>query len=277
VLNVRMNVVIHAGFHKSGTTSIQTALLRHPNTNFFYPVPEIDGPGHSQIARNTLDKKSTSYNPDLLLQIVDDYEKSSPTSTESTLIFSSECFTDYKKFKGIEKLAREHKVHLILTRRPIQEVLPSWSKELIKHGHKHPFMSRKSLKRGLGWMQFDPNKIRRFLDSANFDKVDVISTSSCYPDYLFDSFRKILGIDLPTLMENPSLDDSMTSNLLFLNKKHPSLSLEEKLKIASEAEQEIEPIVIDSKTVDFMNELEDTIMSFFISLADQKRVALHSQ
>jgi hypothetical protein len=130
-----VNIVLHAGFHKSGTTSLKQAFLDASSEKcqieagqkvVLYPRPMNMGPGHCELARKVQLTSSPEYDPIGLLKIARRCKKDLGWRRKGTLLLSSECFTSNSNLEPIRQLANHYKVHLVLTRRPVFETLPSF-------------------------------------------------------------------------------------------------------------------------------------------------------
>jgi hypothetical protein len=211
-----MRVLLHAGFHKSGTTSIQRALLETKSESYIYPFPALLGPGHAAIARAGHDPNSPEYDPKILLNFVEQFNKKF-TIRQPRIVISSEGFTAKPNFEPIQQLTRAHQVDLVLTRRPVHEALPSWQQEMIKHGDTNHFLSEAGLREAEKHMQFNVDYIHDFINNCNFNKITIISTTSSKPNFIFEIFSKMLNTELEIQIENVRLSESTLQELVRLN------------------------------------------------------------
>jgi len=225
-----MRVLLHAGFHKSGTTSIQARLLNLDSPSIWYPKPLRLGPGHCVLAHSALSPNSPDYNPDLLAELADSLEQSMRRGApHATLVLSSECFTTMPELEAIRRLTDKHSVHLLLTRRPVMEALPSFQQELIKHGSPSEFLSRKGLREAKQHMQFNAEQILKLIEIGKFSKIQILSTSKKHPEFLFSKFGEILGLDLPPQTLNKSQSLARTVEMAKLNAVTPHLDVKDRL------------------------------------------------
>lgn len=262
-----MQILLHAGFHKSGTTSIQQALLELKNRNFIYPHPKkFTGPGHSHIAWAGQDKSSPNYDPDILLKLVSNLSKKFTLRKKNIFVLSSEDFTATSNFEAIRRLAQEHEVHLVLTRRPVYEALPSLQQELIKHGSTHAFLSQEGVTEAGKHMQFDINRISHFLNSSDFKKISVISTSSSKPSFIFENFNRLLGINLVMKIQNVGLTGPVLHELVSLNINNPNQDnlsrIQSAIKLAENSYESSTEISFSQSWA----EMEKKLIEFFTSL-----------
>ena len=264
-----MQILLHAGFHKSGTTSIQRALLRDKNADFIYPSPRKNGPGHSDIALTGQNQNSPKYDPDVLVKLINRLSKRFFFQRNSMFVLSSEDFTATSNFEAIKRLTKEHDVHLVLTRRPVSEALPSFQQEMIKHGSAHPFLSNLGLMEAEKHIQFDIDRIHNFLNSSNFRKITVISTTSSRPDFIFENFNKILDAKLETRTENVGLSESVLQELTRLNSMYPNQKISKRIRTAVHL---VEPSEKNApgKTINQTWELmEKKLINYFTALSNE--------
>ena len=134
-----IQIVLHVGPHKTGTTSVQHYLrgsygAEKPRGPIWYPRPAERGPGHAALAFNVLEGDGV-----LLRSIV----RTAAASGVRKLVLSSENFSGAYPDR-IEKLGAilsDHCVTLIVTlNSPIRRAASTWQ-ELLKHGHNLPFAS----------------------------------------------------------------------------------------------------------------------------------------
>ena len=229
-----IEVFLHAGFHKSGTTSVQNSLLRHGEGSLFYPQPERLGPGHCDIAQRSTRSTNKSFDPNLLFQLASEYSRILPNEVSHKLVFSSECFGRGDDFSAFETLARNFPTTLILTRRVVQEAMPSMQQERIKHGGRNAYLSEEAEQEALQDPQFNPEAIGRILRSAPFAKRFVISTSSAFPTFLFESFNKILKTHLEFRIDNRRLPKHIINRIQELNMLGELSTVEERINTARE-------------------------------------------
>lgn len=260
-----MQILLHAGFHKSGTTSIQDALLEVKDGDFIYPHPLTGGPGHSVIAHAVNDENSPNYDPALLLKMANRMSIKFILRRKPRLVLSSEDFTATANFEAINRLALKHEVHLILTRRPVKEALPSWQQELIKHGSHNPYLSEEGLIESENHLQFNINRIDAFLHSAKFKKITVISTTSSKPNFIFENFSRILGAELKVKIKNSRLDDLVLQELVKLNSQSPNLNNIQRINSAIMTVKKTNKVSIDNSFDQVWEAKEKELTDYFIA------------
>lgn len=221
-----VGIVLHAGFHKSGTTSLQLSFQQISDQQVVFPTAGRIGPGHAALAGQL------GRNPQALLEAVGEIVKKDPSHAKPTVVFSSENFHQYMPGSGISRLAEEYPVHLVLTRRPVGEALVSLHQEEIKQGATFSLMSSEGLEQAARARQFDVNEIEEIVSSAQFEKVTVISTSRDEPAFVFEAFSLLLGVTLESRTANSRLPIGVVEKIVELNQRQPSLSIEERIVAA---------------------------------------------
>jgi len=281
-----MNIVLHAGFHKSGTTSLQQAFLDSSSDKglikageevVIYPRPMNLGPGHCELAQKVQIDSSPEHDPDGLLKIARQSAKKLGWRRKGTLLLSSECFTNNSNFKPLSQLADAYKVHLVLTRRPVFEALPSLNQELIKHGDTNEYLGIPGLEEARKRMQFHISKIDKLLNSAQFSEISVISTTVRNPNFVFDCFNKILNTKLDVYTENQTLETHVIQELVRINKQKTTQTKLEKISLAMKTASKTEETPIDAALQENFIFLENEIDHYFHALAAENKIHYFTQ
>jgi len=276
-----VNIVLHAGFHKSGTTSLQQAFLDASSEKgqieagqkvVLYPRPINLGPGHCELARKVQITSSPEYDPNGLLKIARRCKKDLEWRRKGTLLLSSECFTSNSNFEPISQLAKDYKVHLVLTRRPVFEALPSFQQEMIKHGGTNDYLGIVGLEEAQKQIQFNSSKIDELLNSAKFSKITVIRTSVQNPNFIFDCFNRILNTNLGVYRMNQTLETHVIQELVRINKQKLALNISERINLAIKTASKTTEIPIDEALREKFITLENEINKYFYSLAAESRI-----
>jgi len=261
-----MKIVLHAGFHKSGTTSIQQGLLNLKSKKIIYPIPKKEGPGHAHIARISNDPGRRDFNPNILIEMAKSLRKK---NFFKILVISSEVFTKSENFDAIRVLSEHFKVHLVLTRRPVYEALPSQQQERIKHGSVHGYLSKDGLNDAENSMQFNFERIDTFINSANFDVISVISTKLSTPFFLVEKFNEILGTNLETFILNKRLGPAILDELVKINKLQPFLNNSQRIELAINNSLKNKVIYSNKESIfqKYWEGKEEEINNYFCNLA----------
>ena len=134
-----MEIVLHIGPHKTGTTTVQQFLHDNladdqPHPDHWYPRPERNGPGHAHLAWQTLGSPAhRTEASDALGMLVD---RAAAAGTKRLVLSSEEFAWAYPRRTALLRAAlRDHAVHLVMTLNPpLRRAMSSWQ-EMVKHGH----------------------------------------------------------------------------------------------------------------------------------------------
>lgn len=183
-----MQIFFHVGPHKTGTTSIQDALLKQfgsekPSKRVWYPTPSHVGPGHAALAHNAAMGETA---------ISDTVARASRAGV-GTLILSSESFaTSPKSIRACAEAFAGHPVVLITTQNSLMNRIASRWQEDVKHGETGGIEVS-------GWRFLAENTTSRdFLqDIAHVIKPEriaiIYSGASTPPSFIVDAFARCLG------------------------------------------------------------------------------------
>lgn len=190
---MRPRVILHVGPHKTGTTSIQFALMA--GDSFAYPPPGMFGPGHAHIAWRALGINGFPAEAGLLVDLVQAANSPGP------VVFSSEEFS--KAFvlgstpESIERLTEEFPVELVITLTPLADRLMSEAQELIKHRACLDLASVADLLEVLNSQPgLSPNFLSRFVNMAKWSKIHFVVVNKQNPNFLIGAFSEIIGVRL---------------------------------------------------------------------------------
>ena len=132
--STQLRLILHIGPHKTGTTSLQRALLKQFGSEtpqkIWYPAPEASGPGHAIAVWQLLGRKGHSPSP-----AVRQFIERATQSDCRLLIVSSEGFasTYPNKIKLLAEQISEVDLHIVVTLSPIvRRALSTWQ-ETVKH------------------------------------------------------------------------------------------------------------------------------------------------
>lgn len=182
-----MEIALHIGPHKTGTTSIQKTLLElygadEPTEAIWYPAPVKNGPGHAQLKNDSAG----------LREVVD----VAAAKGVRTLLLSSEnfslCYSN--RFEEQRKAFGLHDVHLVSTMSPILRRSISYWQEMKKHGDITPLEQVCDLV--LPHAGFQPDLIDVAGAALSAKRISVVLTDPMHaPEMLINNFFDALGID----------------------------------------------------------------------------------
>jgi len=131
-----MNVVLHIGPHKTGTTSLQAVLgqtFSQPiRKKIWYPLPQKIGPGHAAIAYEIIGRTDPQRAWPLLKTVLAEAEETGV----STLVLSSEelSLASEKRLHMLHQLLGGHRLEVVVTFSPFKRRVVSQWQEFVKHG-----------------------------------------------------------------------------------------------------------------------------------------------
>jgi len=131
-----MNVVLHIGPHKTGTTSLQAVLgqtFSQPmSKTIWYPVPQKNGPGHAEIAYEIIGRTDPQRAWPLLKTVLAEAEEAGV----STLVLSSEEFSlaSEKHLHMLHQFLGGHRLDVIVTLSPFKRRVVSQWQAFVRHG-----------------------------------------------------------------------------------------------------------------------------------------------
>ena len=236
-------LVIHPGFHKSGTTALQEALAESrqalKDKDVLYPY--IGTKTHHRAAWSLngrvwgwKKRGGEKYSP----KIWDDLVKRINGAKEETVILSSEFFSelDGEKIRKIRHDIKSRDIEILFTLRPLAKLLPSSYQQYLKYGMKikyeewlhEIFENREKTKVSpTFWQRHDHGKvIARWVDIFGTSNVTVLIADENKPDFLFEEVNNFLGLPKETLTaakigSNRSLNMEEISLLLEINNQFP--------------------------------------------------------
>lgn len=236
-------LVIHPGFHKSGTTALQEsfalnrALLRE--NGILYPA--IGTKAHHRIAW-ALTQRPWGWNkrggertpPKHWDRMVSRIK----AANEDTVFLSSEFFSelDGEKIRKIRGDIKGREIQILFTLRPLAKLLPSSYQQYLKYGIKAKYDDwLHAVLDNPGESKISPTFWRRHSHGKNIAKwadifgksnVTVLIVNEAEPTFLFDEINKFLNLPIGTINAAPSGSNrSLTmeeiSLLLEINQQFP--------------------------------------------------------
>jgi hypothetical protein len=214
-----VELLIHIGPHKTGTTSLQQSLLQrygaHKPQKIWYPTPEKNGPGHAELAWSFYQNADPTSNQ-LLAKLLDAGLKNGCEK----IIISAEDFSHLED-SSIFRLKRDLKglvIHLLVTLTPLRKRLTSTWQEMVKHGYDGTIENfLDSLKE---FKQFQADLVERWVRILMPEKTSVVHIdNSSAPEKLFKDVSACTGLEIDGTKAsmNQSLGNIETKALRFLN------------------------------------------------------------
>ena len=236
-------LIIHPGFHKSGTTALQEsfALNRALLSDLGILYPPIGTKAHHRVAW-ALTQKPWGWSKR-------GGEKTSPKfwdqmanringAKEETVILSSEFFSelDGEKIRKIRSDIERRDIQILFTLRPLAKLLPSSYQQYLKYGitvkyedwlHAILDTPGESKVSPTFWKRHSHGKVvARWVDIFGKSNVTILIVNEAQPTVLFDEINKFLKLPIGTINAAPSGSNrSLTmeeiSLLLELNAQFP--------------------------------------------------------
>ncbi len=222
-------LVIHPGFHKTGTTSLQQALafsrknLREEN--FYYP--KIEGSAQHRAAWAVIEKTWGWKNKGGRKTSYEEWEhlEKKIRKSKNTVLLSSEFFSEASQ-KQIGKLRSNlegFESKIIFTWRPLPFLLASSYQQYLKYGIKASYEEwlhsifdtpRQSKITPSFWNRnLHGEVIEKWVNTFGHENVSIISIDEKKPTFLFDSYAALAGIpaNLLQLPEQSQVNRSLTA------------------------------------------------------------------
>jgi hypothetical protein len=236
-------LIIHPGFHKTGTTALQQALSEVRDelleSKFFYP--HIAGNAHHRAARSVIEKTWGWKNRGGKSADAIEWKKLEKkiSSSKDTAIISSEFFSeaDLIQLADMAKRLSGFDAQVIFTWRPLPFMLASSYQQYLKYGLKKSYSEwLESIFDLPGEAKFTPSfwkrnlhgdVVARWAETFGTEKVSLIAVNESNPTYLYETFADLAGIPKGILKEpahiqmNRSLTFTEASLLLEINRTYP--------------------------------------------------------
>lgn len=236
-------LIIHPGFHKSGTTALQEAfalnrpLLREKGILY----PHIGTKAHHRVAW-ALTQRAWGWNKRGGERTPEKYWDQMASringAKEETVILSSEFFSeiDGEKIRKIRSDIKGRDIQILFTLRPLAKLLPSSYQQYLKYGITveyedwlHAILDNpgESKVSPTFWKRHSHGKVvARWVDIFGKSNVTILIVNEAQPTFLFDEINKFLNLPSGTINAAPSGSNrSLTmeeiSLLLELNKQFP--------------------------------------------------------
>ena len=237
-------LIIHPGFHKTGTTALQQALseVRAELSQANFNYPRIAGTAHHRAARSVIEKTWGWKNRGGRSADPIEWKKLERklSSNNGTAIISSEFFSeaDQMQLANLAKLLSGVDVQVIFTWRPLPFMLASSYQQYLKYGLRKSYAEwLDSIFEVAGEAKFTPSfwkrnlhgdVVARWAETFGGENVSLIAVDETKPTYLYESFADLAGIPSGLLKEpvqveiNRSLTFTEASLLLEINRTYPN-------------------------------------------------------
>jgi hypothetical protein len=236
-------LIIHPGFHKTGTTALQQALseVRNDLLESKFHYPHTAGNAHHRAARSVIDKTWGWKNRGGKSADAVEWKKLERklSSNDGTAIISSEFFSeaDQNQLANLAKRLDGVDVQVIFTWRPLPFMLASSYQQYLKYGLKKSYSEwLESIYEVPGEAKFTPSfwkrnlhgdVVARWAETFGAENVSLIAVDESNPGYLYETFAELAGIPNGILTEpahlemNRSLTFTEAALLLEINRTYP--------------------------------------------------------
>ena len=236
-------LIIHPGFHKTGTTALQQALseVRAELSQANFNYPRIAGTAHHRAARSIIEKSWGWKNRGGRSADPIEWKKLERKliSNNGTAIISSEFFSeaDQTQLANLAKRLDGADIQVIFTWRPLPFMLASSYQQYLKYGLRKSYAEwLDSIFEGAGEAKFTPSfwkrnlhgdVVARWVETFGGENVSLIAVDETKPTYLYESFADLAGIPSGLLKEpvqveiNRSLTFTEAALLLEINRTYP--------------------------------------------------------
>ena len=236
-------LIIHAGFHKSGTTALQEAFDAQSEelkaAGIVYP--NIGRKAHHRVAW-ALTQRPWGWNKRggerTSRKHWSDLAKSVNASNAETILISSEFFSelDGDAIRTIFSEIKNRKIQVLFTVRPLVKLLGSSYQQYLKYGIKadyttwlHSVLDKPGVSKinPTFWQRhFHGQVVARWVDVLGAQNATVIIVDESKPEFLFDSMNEYLGLPKGFLKaqetgSNRSLTMEEIALLIEINKRFP--------------------------------------------------------
>ena len=236
-------LIIHPGFHKTGTTALQQALseVRAEMLEADFNYPRIAGNAHHRAARSVIEKTWGWKNRGGRSADPIEWRKLERklSSNNGTAIISSEFFSEANQTQlaNLAKRLDGADIQVIFTWRPLPFMLASSYQQYLKYGMKKSYAEwLDSIFEIPGEAKFTPSfwkrnlhgdVVARWVETFGRGNVSLIAVDENKPTYLYKSFADLAGIPSGLLKEpaqveiNRSLTFTEAALLLEINRTYP--------------------------------------------------------
>lgn len=236
-------LIIHVGFHKSGTTALQESFHVNweslKNSGILYP--KIGTKAHHRYAW-ALTQRPWGWNKRggerVPVNVWNKAAKQIDNAKEESVLLSSEFFSelDGEKIRKIKADIKNRNVQILFTLRPLVKLLPSSYQQYLKYGITaeyedwlHSVLDKpgESKINPTFWKRhFHGQVVARWADVFGAANITVLIVNEAQPTFLFDEINRYLNLSPNTLQaaesgSNRSLTMEEISLLLELNRKFP--------------------------------------------------------
>lgn len=222
-------LIVHAGFHKTGTTALQSAIFavreKLEKRGLSYPV--IGGKAHHKAIYSLMEKgwgwEDRGGNPvdpkkwPELVKHVKRAKDSAIISSEFLCELNEAQIAKFKKDLGVDD------VTVYFTFRPLLKIVPSAYQQHLKIGIRsdyekwlHSILDQPGVSTITPsfWIRHQHARVlKKWIDAFGRDRIKLVIVDEKNPDFMYDVFNEVLGLKKPLLEEQKEKDSNRSLTL----------------------------------------------------------------
>lgn len=228
-MDMAKKLIVHAGFHKTGTTALQSAFFANINAlvKFDINYPQVGGKAHHKAIYSLMGKTwgwedrggvtATDKKWKNLLKQVGKIKKTALISSEFLCELNEEQITKFRKELNVAD------THIYFTIRPLLKIIPSAYQQHLKIGIKsdyekwlHSILDEPGVSTITPsfWVRHTHAKvISKWIAEFGADRVSLIVVDEAQPDVMYDTFSELLGLPAKFLKKQENQDSNRSLSL----------------------------------------------------------------
>ena len=228
-MDMAKKLIVHAGFHKTGTTALQSALFANINelVKFGIEYPQVGGKAHHKAIYSLMGKTwgwedrggvtATDKKWKNLIRQVGKINKTALISSEFLCELNEEQITKFRNELNVAD------THIYFTIRPLLKIIPSAYQQHLKIGIKsdyekwlHSILDEPGVSTITPsfWVRHTHAKvISKWIAEFGADRVTLIVVDEAQPDVMYDTFSELLGLPAKFLKKQENQDSNRSLSL----------------------------------------------------------------
>jgi hypothetical protein len=222
-------LIVHAGFHKTGTTALQSTFFANINALIKFGIyyPQVGGKAHHKAIYSLMGKTwgwedrggvtATDKKWKNLVRQVGKIKKTALISSEFLCELNEEQITKFRKELNVAD------THIYFTIRPLLKIIPSAYQQHLKIGIKsdyekwlHSILDEPGVSTITPsfWVRHTHAKvISKWIAEFGADRVTLIVVDEAQPDIMYDTFSELLGLPGKFLKKQENQDSNRSLSL----------------------------------------------------------------
>ena len=228
-MGMSKKLIVHAGFHKTGTTALQSAFFANINelVEFGINYPQVGGKAQHKAIYSLMGKTwgwedrggvtATDKRWKNLLKQVSKTKKTTLISSEFLCELNEEQIARFKKDLNVAD------AHIYFTIRPLLKIIPSAYQQHLKIGIKsdyekwlHSILDEPGVSTITPsfWVRHTHAKvISKWIAEFGADRVTLIVVDEAQPELMYDTFSELLGLPAKFLKKQENQDSNRSLSL----------------------------------------------------------------